>query len=80
MKVIYCDVCKKNIENPVPTRNYFQMADIDLCEPCKDDLDLAMKNTLRGKSPFDYGWHDELTMKILHDSMQRGKIDLKPKR
>lgn len=80
MKVIYCDVCKKPIENPTPTRNYFQIANIDLCEPCKDDLDSVMRQTLRGKAPFDYGWHDELTMKILHDGMARGKIDLKVKR
>ena len=80
MKVIYCDVCKKPIDNPVPTRNYFQIADKDLCEPCKDDLDSAMRATLRGKTPFDYGWHDELTMKIIQDGMQRGKIEIKTKR
>lgn len=80
MKVIYCDVCKKPIENPIPTRNVFHVADIDICEPCKDDLDAAMKLTIRGKTPFDYGWHDELEMKILHDGIQRGRIELKNKR
>lgn len=80
MKVLYCDVCKKPIENPVPARNVFHIADVDICEGCKDELDVAMKQTVRGKAPFDYGWHDELTMKLLHDGMQRGKIDVKGKR
>jgi len=80
MKVLYCDVCKKPIENPTPTRNYYHIADIDICEPCKDELELAMKYTVRSKKPFDYGWHDELTMKILHDGMQRGRIDVRAKR
>jgi hypothetical protein len=80
MKVLYCDVCKKPIENPIPTRNYFHIADIDVCEACKDDLDLAMKNTVRTKKPFDYGWHDELTMKILHEGMQKGRIETKSRR
>lgn len=80
MKVLYCDVCKKPIENPTPTRNYYHIADIDICEPCKDELELAMKYTIRQKKPFDYGWHDELTMKILHDGMQRGRIDVRVKR
>jgi len=74
MKVQYCDVCKKPVENPVPTRNFFHIADIDICEPCKDELEMAVKYTLRGKKPFDYSWYDELTMKILRDSVQRGKI------
>jgi len=39
-----------------------------------------MKNTVRTKKPFDYGWHDELTMKILHEGMQKGRIDTKSKR
>jgi hypothetical protein len=80
MKALYCDVCKKLIEDPEPTRNYFHIADIDVCEPCKDDLDAAMKATIRGKSPFSYEWNDELTMKILHDGMQKGRIDIKGKR
>lgn len=74
MKILYCDICKKAVENPVPTRNFFHIADIDICEPCKDELEYAVKYTIRGKKPFDYSWYDELTMKILRDGVQRGKI------
>jgi hypothetical protein len=74
MKVLYCDVCKKPVENPIPTRSIFHIADIDICEPCRDDLEAAVKYTIRGKKPFDYGWYDELTLKILRDGIQRGKI------
>ena len=79
MKVLYCDVCKKAVENPVPSRSFFHIADIDICEPCKDELDAAVKYTIRGKKPFDYSWFDELTLKLLRDGMQRGKI-VAPKR
>jgi hypothetical protein len=80
MKVIYCDVCKKAIDNPIPTRNYFQIANKDLCEPCKDDLELALKSTMRTKTPFDFGWNDELTMKLIQDGMAKGRIETKAKR
>jgi hypothetical protein len=80
MKQLVCDVCKKVINNPIAKRNYFHIADIDICEPCKDDLDAAMKPTLRTKAPFDYRWADELTLKILRDGMQRGRIELKARR
>jgi hypothetical protein len=74
MEVNYCDVCKKPIENPIPTRSIFRIADIDICEPCKDDLDIAMRHTVRGKQPFDYGWYDEFSLKLLRDGVQKGKI------
>jgi len=74
MKVLYCDVCKKPVENPIPARSLFHIADIDICEPCKDELEAAVKYTIRGKKPFDYTWYDELTLKVLRDGIQRGKI------
>jgi hypothetical protein len=77
MEVNYCDVCKKPIESPVPARNIFRVADIDICEPCKDELDLAIKHTIRGKQPFNYAWYDELSLKILRDGIQKGKIVIK---
>jgi len=77
MEVNYCDVCKKPIENPIPARSLFRVADIEVCEPCKDDLDLAVKYTVRGKQPFDYGWYDELTLKLLREGVQKGRINVK---
>jgi hypothetical protein len=77
MEVNYCDVCKKTIEDPIPTRTIFRIADIDICEPCKDDLEAAVKYSVRGKKPFDYGWYDDLFLKILRDGVQKSKIVIK---
>jgi hypothetical protein len=77
MEMNYCDVCRKAVENPIPTRTFYRVADIDICESCKDDLEVAVKNTVRTKQPFDYGWYDELSMKILKEGVQKGKITLK---
>ncbi len=79
MEVLYCDVCKKPVENPLPSRTFFHFGDIEVCEPCRDELNLALKNTLRGKKPFDYAWFDELTIKILREGIQRGKISIPAK-
>jgi hypothetical protein len=61
MKILYCDICKKPVENPSSGINYFHIADIDICEPCSD------------------GWYDDFTLRILRESMQKGKISV-PKR
>ncbi|HET7838799.1 MAG TPA: hypothetical protein VFL04_03495 [Rectinemataceae bacterium] len=74
MEVLYCDVCKKAVENPIPQRSFFHYADIEICEPCRDELNLAVKYTVRGKKPFDYSWFNELELKILRDGVARGKI------
>ena len=77
MEINVCDVCKKPIEHPQPRWTIFRYADIDICEPCEDELELSMKQTIRGKKPFDYGWYDELALKLLHESIQKGKIVFK---
>ena len=80
MKAIYCDVCKKAIENPIPSRTVFHITDIDICESCKDELEIAMKGVVRQKAPFNYDWHDDVVLKLLKDGIQRGRIDTKVRR
>jgi hypothetical protein len=74
MKVQYCDVCRKDVEDPIPGRSFFYIANVDLCEGCKDDLELAMKQTIRGHDPFDKQWYDDLQTKLMKEGIQRGKI------
>jgi hypothetical protein len=80
MKVLYCDVCKDAIENPIAERNYFHITDFDICEPCKDNLERAAKPTMRAKKPFDYRWYGDLTLNLLREGRQKGKIEVKAKR
>jgi hypothetical protein len=79
MKVQYCDVCKKEVADPIPSRTFFYIANVDLCESCKDDLEAAMKYVVRGRQPFDIHWYDDLQTKIMKEGIQRGKI-VAPKR
>jgi len=77
MEHIYCDVCKKEVVDPVPELTFFQFAHIDMCENCKDDLDNAVKHTVREKSPFDFAWFDDLRMQLLKQGTQKGRIEVK---
>ena len=40
MKALYCDVCKKAINNPISNRNYWHIGARDICEPCKDNMEI----------------------------------------
>lgn len=80
MEHIYCDVCKKEVVNPVLDVSIFDFAHIEMCEHCQDELNSAVKNTVREKSPFNFSWYDDLRMQILKQGLQKGRIEAKRSR
>lgn len=74
MKHIFCDVCKKEIMDPIPARTFFNVREFDLCEACRDDLEAAVKNTVRTKKPFDFAWFDTLRVNLVQDGIKKNRI------
>ncbi len=74
MKTLTCDVCKNEIENPTSGRNYFHLAAFDLCEPCKDKLEVSLKEVVRTKNPFNYEWYDRLMTDSITRAIGKGKF------
>jgi hypothetical protein len=75
MKALICDVCKNAIQQPVHERNYFHIAHRDICEPCKDQLELVLKPVIRTKEPFNYEWFYRLEQDLIERAVQRGKFE-----
>jgi hypothetical protein len=75
MKTLTCDVCKHTIQEPVSGRNYFHIAQRELCEPCKDQLDVSLKPVIRTKQPFNYEWFDRLVLDSVEKAIQKGKFE-----
>jgi len=74
MQSVYCDVCKKKVENSISNRTFFYLAEHSVCEPCKDNLEIQMKPTVRTKDPFSYEWYNKLVGDSLVKAVQKGKI------
>ncbi|MCL2479123.1 MAG: hypothetical protein FWF22_06460 [Treponema sp.] len=74
MKTLTCDVCRHAIQQPVVNRNYFHVAHRDLCEPCHDELEAAIKPIIRGKTPFSYEWYTPLVQESIEKAIQKGKF------
>jgi hypothetical protein len=74
MKHLFCDVCKKEVVDPIPSRSYFQIREFDLCEACRDDLESAVKNTVRNKKPFDFMWYDKLRVDLIQEGVKKNRI------
>jgi hypothetical protein len=75
VKTLSCDVCKKAIENPSSGRTYWHLANFDLCEPCKDKLDLSLKGVIRTKNPFNYEWYDRVMLDSIGRATKSGKFN-----
>ena len=74
MKTLTCDVCRHTMKDPIPNRNYFHIAHMDICEECKDELEFSIKATVRNKDPFNYMWYSKLMMDNLDKAVQKGKF------
>jgi len=74
MKHLFCDVCKDEVQDPIPNRTFFHIREYDLCEACKDDLEAAVKMTVRQKKPFDFAWFEKLRMELIQDGLKKDKI------
>jgi hypothetical protein len=74
MKTLTCDVCKHTIREPISERNYFHLAHRDLCEACKDTLELTLKPVVRTKQPFSYEWFYRLTQDSIEKAILKGKF------
>jgi hypothetical protein len=74
MKKLNCDVCRHTVDDPVPNRNYFHICHRDLCEACKDELDLNLKPVIRTQQPFNYAWYTKWMYDSIEKAIQKGKF------
>jgi len=73
MQTITCDVCKKKVEDAQTGRSFFYFAEHSVCEPCKENLELQIRATMRTKDPFDYQWYGKMVDDGFKKAMSKGK-------
>ncbi|MBN2812294.1 MAG: hypothetical protein JXP39_10425 [Spirochaetales bacterium] len=74
MKNLYCDICRKEIETPMPNRNYFHIREFDVCESCKDTLDARLRPVLRSHFPYSPEWYEQTVITFLEKGSSSGRI------
>jgi hypothetical protein len=73
MQTITCDICRKKVDEAITGRTFFYLAEHNICEACKDNLEVQIKQTVRTKDPFSYEWYNKLMLDCLGKSVSRGK-------
>ena len=74
MQTIVCDICKKKMDEPITNRTFFYFGQHGICEPCRDNLEVAVKPHVRSKEPFAMDWYRKLVSDTLDKATQKGKI------
>ncbi len=79
MKAIFCDVCKKTVQNPLKDRNLFHHGHYDVCGTCEDEFSYVSRMYLRKTegehTAFDYQWYNEFLLNTLEKAVQRGRVE-----
>lgn len=58
MKTLNCDVCRKELVNPVAGRTYWHIREYDLCEACKETIELKVRPMIRTHVPYSQDWYE----------------------
>lgn len=58
MKALYCDICGKEIIDPITGRNYWHIKEFDICEDCKDKAEFQLRPIIRNHFPFSQAWYE----------------------
>lgn len=73
MKTLFCDICKKGIEEPIAERNYYHIREYDICDPCKEKLEANLRPLVRSHFPYSYKWHEEQIVSAIKKSTSKSK-------
>jgi len=70
---VYCDVCKKKMDNPETDKTFFYYGEFSVCEDCKDKLEYQVKPQVRARDPFSMEWYRKLMLDTFGRAVQRGR-------
>ncbi|WP_461246972.1 hypothetical protein, partial [Treponema sp. R6D11] len=70
---VYCDVCKKKMDNPITDKTFFYYANFSVCEECKDKLEYQVKPQVRAKEPFSMDWYQKVMVDTFTRAASRGR-------
>jgi len=74
MITITCDICKKKVDDAQYGRSFFYYATHNICEACKDALELTVKTKIRESDPYETNWYEKFVDDSINKAIQKGKI------
>lgn len=73
MKTLFCDICQKELVEPVATRTFYFIREYEVCEPCKDTIEAKLRPLLRNHFPFSPEWYEQQVMGMIEHGVSTGR-------
>jgi len=58
MKTLHCDICRRELVNPTTGRTYWHIREYDVCESCKDAIEIKIRPLIRQHVPYSQDWYE----------------------
>ncbi len=69
MKALYCDVCRKELVDAITERTYWNIREYEICEICKESIELKLRKLLRSHIPFTQDYYEHELMLLIEKSV-----------
>ena len=73
MRKAYCDICRRELVNPVPTRTTFHIKEFEVCESCKDVIESKLRPVLRNHFPYSEEWYEQQITSLIEKGISSGR-------
>jgi hypothetical protein len=73
MNSLQCDICRRIVSAGENGRDYFHIAEKDICEDCREKIELSIRPIVRTKQPFNFEWYDRLISDSIEKAMEETK-------
>ncbi|MGP1593675.1 MAG: hypothetical protein ACTTH8_00255 [Treponema sp.] len=70
MKTLNCDICRKELAAPVVERTYWHIREYDICEACKDTIELKARAIIRQHIPYSQSWYEHEIISLIEKGIE----------
>ncbi len=74
MKTLNCDICGKELTNPVKGRTYWHIREYDVCEDCKEKVEFKIRPSVRQHVPFSQDWYENEFISTIEKGVSAGRV------
>ncbi|MEL3912736.1 hypothetical protein [Treponema pedis] len=73
MKTLSCDICGKELVKPIKGRTYWHIREYDVCEDCKEKVEMKLRPVLRNHFPFSQEWYENEFVSAIARGVSAGR-------
>ncbi|MGP1576676.1 MAG: hypothetical protein ACTTH7_04170 [Treponema sp.] len=70
MRTLNCDICRKELTASDKGRTYWHIREYDICESCKDAIELKAREIIRQHIPYSQSWYEHEIIALIEKGIK----------